>query len=88
MYLHLGGDIALRTVSIVGIFDLENTSQAKQTRRFLAETQRRGRVVAVGSDLPRSFVLAHQDGESTVYLSQISPATLLRRAASGEFETI
>lgn len=41
----------------------------------------------VSDDLPRSFVLCAQArGESTVYLSQLSAATLLRRAESNSFE--
>ena len=47
-----------------------------------------GRVVNVSDDLPRSFVLCAPDkGGGTVYLSQLSAATLLRRAESNSFES-
>ena len=46
-------------------------------------------VVSVGEDLPKSFLLCrNQAGRVTVYLSQLSSATLLRRVESGRFETI
>ena len=50
------------------------------------EAQRAGRVVTVGDDLPKSFLLCRDGaGETTVYLSQLSSATLLKRMESGGF---
>ena len=41
----------------------------------------------VCDDLPRSFVLVGgQGGKPTVYISQLSSATLLSRAARNSFE--
>ena len=46
-----------------------------------------GQVVNVAEDLPKSFVLCRPaGGEATVYLSQLSTATLLRRAENNSFE--
>ena len=45
-------------------------------------------MVNVSEDLPKSFVLCvGRDGRRTVYISQLSPATLLRRAESNTFDT-
>ena len=35
MYLPIGGDMAVRTKAIVGIFDLDNTTTSRHTRQFL-----------------------------------------------------
>ena len=81
MYLYLGQDTVIRTRDIIGIFDLDNTSISKLTRAYLARAQRENRVVEVTGELPKSFVVCSgRSGSLTVYLSQISPATLLKRA--------
>ncbi len=80
MYLHLGQDTVVREDGIVGIFDLEITSQSCRTREFLAKSEAAGRVETVGEDLPRSFLLWGDDKKWKVYLSQLSTATLARRS--------
>ena len=44
MYLPIGGDMAVRTKAIVGIFGLDNTTTSRHTRQFLqlAEQERSG----------------------------------------------
>lgn len=86
MYLHLGSSVVIRQRDVVGIFDLDNTTSSCITRDFLTQAQRAGRVVTVGDDLPKSFLLCRDGaGETTVYLSQLSSATLLKRMESGGF---
>lgn len=83
MYLHIGQETVVPMKEIVGIFDIENTTISQNTRLFLNEAERRGRVITVGDDLPKSFVVCQkEDGPATVYISQISCATLLKRAES------
>ncbi len=83
MYLHIGQETVVPMREIVGIFDMENTTISKNTRSFLNDAQRSGRVVTVGDDLPKSFVVCQRGDEPpTVYISQISCATLLKRAES------
>lgn len=83
MYLHLGNDVAVRKSEVVGIFDLDNTSQSALTRRFLAAAEKSGRVVnAAGFELPKSFVVCSDGAQQTVYLSQLNSSTLLRRSDS------
>lgn len=79
MFLHLGQDTVIRTSDIIGIFDLENTTSGANTRKFLSEAQKNGQVVNVTDELPRSFVVAEKNGQITVYIAQISPATLRKR---------
>jgi hypothetical protein len=87
VYLHLGQSVVVPTSSIIGLFDLDNTSASHLTRRFLERAEQQGRVVNVSDDLPKSFVLCQQgDQPPTVYLSQLSAATLLKRAENNLFE--
>ena len=73
----------MRTDSIVGIFDLDITSQSHLTRQYLAAAEKAGQVVNAAEDLPKSFVVCRDGEKSSVYLSQMAAATLLRRAESG-----
>lgn len=80
MYLHLGQNTVVRDREIIGIFDLDITSQSPRTRRYLNTAQRQGEVVAVTEDLPKSFVVTGKRGRQRVFISQLSTATLLRRS--------
>ena len=83
MYLHIGEETVIPMREIVGIFDMENTTISKTTRTLLSEAERQGRVITVGNDLPKSFVVCQKGDEPPlVYISQISCATLLKRAKS------
>lgn len=87
MYLHLGQSVVVPFRNVVGVFDLDNASSSHLTRTFLERAEKEGRIINVSDDLPRSFVLcASAEEGSTVYLSQLSAATLLRRAESNSFE--
>ena len=78
MYLSIGNDMAVRAGSIIGIFDLDNTSTSRRTREFLDRAEREGQVVPC-DELPKSFVLTREYGFDRVYLTALSSATLERR---------
>ena len=78
MYLSIGNDMAVRDSSILGIFDLDNTSTSRRTRDFLDSAEKEGQVVPC-DDLPKSFVLTSEYGFTRVYLTALSPATLEKR---------
>lgn len=79
MYLFLGGDVSVREDSIIGIFDMDNTTVAASTRKFLSRAQKEGRVITVSYELPKSFCITSEENKEKVYISQISPATLKKR---------
>ncbi len=79
MYLHLGQEVLIRKSDIIGIFDLDKATVSKRSRMFLAAKEREGKVVYVTTDLPKSFIVCENGGESVVYISQISAQTLLKR---------
>ncbi len=70
--------MAVRERSIVGIFDMDNTTVSKRTREFLNGAEREGQVVPC-DDLPKSFIVTAEYGMERVYLSTLSPATLEKR---------
>lgn len=86
MYLHIGQETVVPEKDLIGIFDIENTTVSGTTRDFLARAEKEKRVVTVGEELPKSFIVCRDtDKNETVYVSQISCATLRKRAAAGTF---
>jgi len=80
LYLHLGNNIAVPTDDIIGIFDLDNASTARDTRKFLRAAEEEGMVTAVSNDLPKSLVVCCPQGSwQRVFISPLAPATLLGR---------
>ena len=78
MYLSIGNDMAVRESSIIGIFDMDNTSTSKRTRQFLEQAEKLGQVVPC-DDLPKSFILTAEYGLSRVSLTALSTQTLEKR---------
>lgn len=78
MYLSIGNDMAVRESSIIGIFDMDNTSTSKRTREFLNKAEKEGQVVPC-DDLPKSFVLTAEYGLSRVHLTSLASSTLEKR---------
>ena len=78
MYLNIGNDMAVRDRSIIGIFDMDNTTTSKRTREFLESAEQEGQVVPC-DDLPKSFVLTAEYGLDRVYLTSLSSSTLEKR---------
>ena len=73
MYIHLGMGVVVREEDVVGIFDMENTTVSGATRDFLRRAQK--------ENLPRSIVVCRDYiGGERVYITQIAPATLLKRS--------
>lgn len=100
MYLHLGQDIIVEQSDVIGIYDLDNCSYSHITRDFLTKAERAGQVMGVAEELPKSFVLVSNcrggnlppvrhpkpGAGPTIYLSQLSTATLQKRSAAVGFE--
>ena len=78
MYLPIGNDMSVRESSIIGIFDMDNTSTSKRTRQFLSMAQQEGAIVSC-DDLPKSYIVTTQYGMTRVYESTLSTATLEKR---------
>ncbi len=83
MYLHLGQDVVVKGDEIIGIFDLEKATLSKKTKDFLSGSTKKGEVITVSYEMPKSFVVTAAKGKTGVYISQISTATLKKRADLG-----
>lgn len=86
MYLHLGQSTVIKTNSIIGIFDLDNTTVMKSTRDYLGSAEKKGEVVNVSDELPKSFTVTH-DGKNgrRVYIAQPAVPTLIKRLEKKDF---
>ena len=78
MYLSIGNDRAVRDSSIIGIFDLDNTSTSPRTREFLHNAEQEGQVVPCDG-LPKAFVLTAEYGFHRLHLTELNAATLEKR---------
>ena len=85
MYLHIGNHQMLPQRRVIGIFDLEITSQSKITSAFLKNAEREGVVIDACEDIPKSFLVCdHPYHKQIVYLSQLNSRTLQGRAEEQE----
>jgi len=84
MYLSIGSSMAVREHSIIGIFDLDNTTYSKHTKKFLRTAEENGQVVTAADDLPKSFILTQEFGMERVYLTQFSAQTMEKRLSKEE----
>ncbi len=83
MYLHLGKNTVISTKNIVGIFDIDRCTVSALARNYLTQAEKSGYIVNVCEELPRSFVVCSEANRSIVYISPLSPATILKRIQSG-----
>ena len=74
MYLDIGGEKALRSKDVIGIFDMDTATQMPATKKYLIRAEKGGNMYPT-NDIPRAFILT-DDG---VYLSQVSPVSLKKR---------
>jgi hypothetical protein len=86
MYLHLGQNVVVLSDTVIGIFDLDNTTGSHLTRAFLNGAEKAGQIVNISDDLPKSFIVCCQNGRTKIYLSQLSASTLLKRSETSFFE--
>ena len=78
MYLNIGNDMAVREQTIIGIFDLDNTSTSKRTRECLNQAEKEGLIVPC-DDLPKSFILTDEYNMQRIFLTALSASTLEKR---------
>ena len=82
MFLHLGNDCVVRKKDIIGIFDIENTSIGKDTKQFLNAASKKGEVIYITLDMPKSYIVTETDGKTKTYVSLLSASTLRKRLNS------
>ena len=80
MYISIGGDMAVRDKNIIGIFDLDGASMSKKTMEYLKSVEDAGGLISVTADIPSSFLVTEEYGMERVYFTQLTAATLEKRA--------
>ncbi|MBO5286867.1 MAG: DUF370 domain-containing protein [Clostridia bacterium] len=73
MYVHIGESKMIRKRDIVALFDLDSSTVSVHTRNYLSKAQREGRVITLGLDLPKSFILTR---DNKVYLSSLNTSSI------------
>ena len=85
MYLNIGGDFSVRAESVIGVFDLDITSQSPRTREFLERAEKDGVVLDACDDIPKSFLVCdHPYHKQLVYISQLNTQTLQKRTENDQ----
>ncbi len=79
MYVNIGGDMAVRDRSIIGIFDLDGATLSKKTVEYLRSAEQEGGLITVSEDIPKSFLVTEEYGLERVYFTQLSAATIEKR---------
>ena len=79
MYLHIGSDVTLDTRGIVGIFDIDNTTVSRLGKRFLPAARKKNQIVYATEDLPKSFIITENKGNTKIYISSMSTHVLMKR---------
>lgn len=79
MYVNIGGDMAVRDRSIIGIFDLDGCSMSKKTMEYLQDAEQNGALLNVTEDIPKTFLVTEEYGLEKVYFTQLSAQTIEKR---------
>jgi hypothetical protein len=79
MYLHIGGEYMIKKDSIIGIFDLENTTISKITKEYLTDKEKTSKVITVNEEMPKTFIVSNNNNITKVYITSISSKTLEKR---------
>ncbi len=83
MYLHIGNSCSVDMNDVVGIFDIENTTVEKCTKKLLERAEKEKICIYTTYEMPKSFIIIMKNGREKVYISQLSASTLRKRLQSG-----
>ena len=87
MYLYIGQNEILPEKRIIGIFDMDKATYNRRAMEFLTRAEQEGVVLDISGDIPKSFLVCdHPYHPQSVYLAQLNPATLQKRAESRKLE--
>lgn len=75
MYIHIGNNKVVRDTEILGVFDLDSSTVSINTRNYLSNAQREKRVITLGYELPKSFIILKN---KEVYLSPLNTSSIIK----------
>lgn len=82
VYRDVGNQTLVREEELVGVFDLDITSQSYRTRAYLKKAEERGEVQYTDiNELPKSFLVVARPcrREQKVVVSTLNPQSIARR---------
>ena len=82
-YLFISNEKILLSDDIIGIFDTDTSTVSAVTRSALRLAEAEKRLISVTREIPKSFILTDENNENKIYMSQISPKILKKRATKG-----
>lgn len=80
MFLHLGKDTIVNTENIIAVLDMDTATGSRHTRAFLTHLEKKGHVINVTEDIPKSVVIYGHAPQIHAYICQLSSKTLLKRS--------
>lgn len=75
MYIHIGNNKVVRKEDILGVFDLDSSTVSINTRKYLNKAQKEKRVMTLGHELPKSFIILRNQ---EVYLSPFNTSSIIK----------
>lgn len=79
VYLHIGNNYSVDVRSIIGIFDMDNTTVTGITKKLLDKAEKEKRLFLATYELPKTFIVTAEK----IYISQLATSTLKKRLANG-----
>ncbi len=76
LFIHVGGDIILRTKDIIAILNQDIREQASVTTQFLKAEERRKKKTVISADYIKSIIVTNHE----IFYSPVSTLTLNKRA--------
>lgn len=75
MYIHLGGDMIIRSNKVIAILDKQIKELSQDNRNLFQNHKKKKNIISVSDDEPMSIVITDDE----IYYSPISSLTLKRR---------
>jgi hypothetical protein len=75
MYVHIGGEMVVRSEEIIAIFDISVGPTSKVSQQFILHAEQNNHLYAISDEEPKSLVVV----KNKVYYSPVSSSTLKRR---------
>lgn len=79
VYLHIGNNYSVDVRSIIGIFDIDNTTVTGVTKKLLDKAEKEKRLFLATYELPKTFIVTSEK----IYISQLAASTLKKRLSNG-----
>ena len=76
MYIHIGSGEVVKKSAVIGVFDMDTATIARQTKIFLRERENKGELTYVTHDIPRSFILC----DDKVVICDLNTSTVKNRS--------